>query len=101
MLGHVAQLAGSVVRLTPKRLHALWRKIGDRALVVGLHFHDARHEAITRPSKRLDVLSLARVVGNRDIRMLMRYYNLTALGSAMNLSPALDIIAYVSYTCST
>ena len=43
-----------------------------------LHFHDTRHEAITRLAKRLDVLELARVVGHRDPRSLMIYYNETA-----------------------
>ena len=39
-----------------------------------LHFHDARSEAITRLSKRLDVLQLARMIGHRDIKSLMIYY---------------------------
>ena len=39
-----------------------------------VHFHDARSEAITRLSKRLDVLQLARVIGHRDIKSLMIYY---------------------------
>ena len=43
-----------------------------------MHFHDTRHEAITRLAKRLDVLELARVVGHRDPRSLTIYYNETA-----------------------
>lgn len=39
-----------------------------------VHFHDARAEAITRLSKRLDVLQLARMIGHRDIKSLMHYY---------------------------
>lgn len=39
-----------------------------------VHFHDARSEAITRLSKRLDVLALARIIGHRDIKSLMFYY---------------------------
>jgi integrase len=39
-----------------------------------LHFHDARSEAITRLSKRLDVLQLARMIGHRDLKSLMIYY---------------------------
>jgi integrase len=45
-----------------------------RASVNGCHFHDARSEAITRLSKKLDVMQLARVVGHRDTRSLMFYY---------------------------
>lgn len=39
-----------------------------------LHFHDARSEAITRLSRKVDVLQLARIVGQRDLRSLMIYY---------------------------
>lgn len=43
-----------------------------------VHFHDARSEAITRLSKKLDVLQLARVIGHRDLKSLMIYYAETA-----------------------
>lgn len=59
-------------------LDALFRKAKARALIEDLHFHDTRHEAITRLAKRLDVLELARAVGHRDLRQLMTYYNETA-----------------------
>ena len=39
-----------------------------------VHFHDARAEAITRLSKKLDVLQLARMIGHRDIKSLLHYY---------------------------
>ena len=42
-----------------------------------LHFHDTRHEAVTRLSRKLDVLELARVIGHNDIKSLMIYYNAT------------------------
>ena len=42
-----------------------------------LHFHDTRHEALTRLARKLDVLDLARMVGHRDPRSLMIYYNPT------------------------
>lgn len=61
--------------LSSRSLDTLFRKARDRAMVEGLRFHDTRHEAITRLAKKLDVLDLARVVGHRDIRMLMVYYN--------------------------
>jgi integrase len=53
---------------------ALWRKITKRACVDNLHFHDSRHEAVTRLAKRLNVLELARMIGHKDIRELMTYY---------------------------
>ena len=64
--------------LTGPQRDALWRKIVKRAGIEGLHFHDARATAITRLSKKLDVLALARMVGHRDIRMLQRYYRPSA-----------------------
>lgn len=78
--------AAPLFGLTSQQLDALWRKIRDRAGVDGLTFHDSRHEAITRLSKKLDVLALARMVGHRDLRMLMTYYNETA----ENLAKLLD-----------
>ena len=44
------------------------------ASINGCHFHDSRSEAITRLSKKLDVLQLAKMIGHRDIRSLMFYY---------------------------
>ncbi|MEW5708725.1 MAG: site-specific integrase [Pseudomonadota bacterium] len=56
-----------------------------RAVIHDLHFHDTRHEAITRLAKRIGVLDLARMVGHRDLRQLMVYYNETASEIAARL----------------
>jgi integrase len=64
---------------------ALFRKAHIAAGVDNLTFHDSRHEAITRLAKKLDVLTLARMVGHRDIRMLMVYYNKSAADIAREL----------------
>lgn len=50
----------------------------ERAAITGLNFHDARHTAITRLAQKLNPLELARMVGHRDLKMLMRYYNESA-----------------------
>jgi integrase len=50
-----------------------------------LHFHDTRHEALTRLARKLDVLDLARMVGHKDPRSLMIYYNATASEIASRL----------------
>lgn len=68
----------TIFDITSAQLDSLFRKCRDKALVEDLHFHDTRHEAITRLSKRLDVLALARAIGHRDLRMLMVYYNQSA-----------------------
>jgi hypothetical protein len=49
-----------------------------RAMVEGLTFHDSRHLAITKQSKKLDILALARMVGRWDLRQLQVYYNESA-----------------------
>jgi integrase len=64
---------------------ALWRKARTKAKVKDLKFHDSRHEAITRLAKKLDVLDLARMVGHRDPKSLMIYYNATASELASRL----------------
>lgn len=64
---------------------ALFRKIRARAALDDLHFHDSRAEAIWRLSKKLDVLQLARVIGHRDLKSLMIYYNESASELARQL----------------
>lgn len=56
----------------------LFRRAVNRAGIVGLTYHDSRHEAITRLARKLDVLDLARMIGHRDPRSLMVYFNATA-----------------------
>lgn len=67
-----------VFGLTDSQKDALFRKGRDAAKVGDLHFHDSRAEAIWRLSKKLDVLELARVIGHRDLKSLLIYYQTTA-----------------------
>lgn len=57
---------------------ALFRKARDACAIPNLRFHDSRAEAIWRLSKKLDVMELARVIGHRDLRSLLIYYNADA-----------------------
>ncbi len=58
---------------------ATWRtKIIAKTTIENLHFHDSRHEAITRLARKLDILDLARMVGVVDLKTLMVYYNAKA-----------------------
>lgn len=66
--------ADPVFGLTSKTLDASFRKVREMAGVEGLHFHDSRAEALTRLSRIVDVLTLARIAGHKDIKMLMVYY---------------------------
>lgn len=63
---------------------ALYRKYRPADLR-HINFHDSRHEATRRLSKKMDVLSLARTLGHRDLKSLMTYYNETAAEIAKKL----------------
>lgn len=45
---------------------------------LAISFHDSRHEAITRLAQKLNIMELTRMVGHRDPRSLMIYFNPTA-----------------------
>lgn len=53
--------------------------------IKGLTFHDTRHEATSRLAKKLDIMALAKMIGHRDLRSLMIYYNPTPEELAENL----------------
>ena len=74
----IEPLGNDLFELTTDQISSLFRKIRDRAQIPDLHFHDSRHEAITRLAEKLDVLELARVTGIKDLKILMVYYNKTA-----------------------
>lgn len=69
-----AQLPDGYFNLAAPSLEALWRKAKGKAMVTGLTFHDLRREALTRLSKKVDVLTLARISGHRDLRILLTVY---------------------------
>jgi integrase len=63
----------------------LFRKARDLCKIENLHFHDTRHEACTRLAQKLQMLDLARMIGHKDPRSLMIYYNATASEIAARL----------------
>lgn len=67
---------------------ATWRKARNRTTIKDLHFHDSRHEAVTQLAKKLALLDLAKMIGHRDIKSLMIYYNPTASEMADRLALA-------------
>jgi integrase len=64
--------------VNPGTRDALFRRAVKASQIPDLHFHDSRAEAIWRLSRKLDVLELARVIGHRDPRSLLLYYNTSA-----------------------
>jgi integrase len=51
-----------------------WRRLVVRAKIDNFHFHDLRHEAISRLFEQgLSLPEVALISGHRDTRMLLRY----------------------------
>ena len=72
--------------ITGPSLDALFRKARDKAGLSGFTFHDARATALTRLSRRLDVLELAKLSGHKDVNLLSRvYYRASAATIASRL----------------
>lgn len=72
--------------VSPASRDTLFRKARQKTDIHDLHFHDSRSEGISRLSKKMDVLELARVVGHRDIKSLLHYYRADALAIAGRLA---------------
>lgn len=75
----------SVFNLEAGQIDGSFRRAKDRCMIDDLHFHDTRHLAITRLAQKIDVLDLARMIGHRDLKKLMIYYNPTAEDIAKKL----------------
>ncbi len=76
-----------VFGLKSQSLDALFRKYRERAGLSGFTFHDARHTAATRLalSRRVDVLELCRIMGWKNPKQAMTYFNPTASQIAARL----------------
>lgn len=74
IIGQLPDAGGPLFGLNTASLDALWRKGCARALVADLHFHDLRREALTRLAAKVDVLTLAKISGHRDLRILSAVY---------------------------
>lgn len=67
------------------RTSALFARYIKTTGIKDLRFHDTRHEACTRLARKIDVLDLAKMIGHRDLKSLMIYYNPTASEIAQRL----------------
>jgi integrase len=57
-----------------------WEHLRGRAGSQNLHFHDLRHEAVTRLLERgFNVIETATISGHKELRMLQRYSHLRAV----------------------
>lgn len=60
--------------MSPNAVRLSWEHLRDRAGLSDLHFHDLRHEAISRLfEKGLTIPEVALISGHKDYRMLFRY----------------------------
>jgi integrase len=65
---------GRLFPLSANAFRLAWQRLTKRGAIIGLHFHDLRHEAISRLfEKGLSVPEVALISGHRDLRMLLRY----------------------------
>lgn len=75
----LAVLDGEPLKISAAVLDVLFRRARDALLIADLHFHDSRAEALTSLARRVDVMTLARISGHRDLSLLLRtYYRETA-----------------------
>jgi integrase len=77
---------GPLFTVSSASLDALFRKARGALLIGDLHFHDARADALTRLAKKVDVMTLAKISGHRDLTILLNtYYRTTAEDIAARL----------------
>lgn len=74
MLPRGSDDAALIFQLKSATLDALFRRAKEKLQIVDLHFHDARREALTRLSAKVDGLTLAKISGHRDTRILLNTY---------------------------
>lgn len=70
--------------VAPATFDVLFRRARKRA-EMDFHFHDIRREATTRLAKRLDVLTLAKMTGHRDVKILLRTYYAPSMADVASL----------------
>jgi len=73
--------------ITANAFQLCWKRIITRTNIEDLHFHDLRHEAISRFFEQgLSVPEVALISGHRDFSMLQRYTHLRAEDVAKKLT---------------
>ena len=78
---------GRVFGMSANAFRLAWERTKRRAGIVGLRFHDLRHEALSRFAELgLNVPELATISGHRDVRMLLRYTHIQPSQLAAKLS---------------
>lgn len=74
LLTMLPETKGVLFGLNTSQVDTAFRKIRDK-IDANFTFHDTRHLAVTRLSKKVDAMLLARIVGHTDLKMTLKYYN--------------------------
>ncbi|MBK5203883.1 MAG: hypothetical protein JJD98_00290 [Polaromonas sp.] len=61
-------------KVGPNEASVLFSKLCKQQMIKGLTFHDARATAMTLLARKVDVMTLARISGNKDINLLFNTY---------------------------
>lgn len=69
---------GAVFEISAATVSTMFRRAVKTCNIQDLRFHDTRHEACTRIARKVDILTLAKILGHRDTKSLLIYYNPTA-----------------------
>lgn len=71
---------GPVFRYTANGIKSTWRFMIKKLIIENLHFHDLRHEAVSRLFElgTLDMMEVAAISGHKSLSMLKRYTHLKA-----------------------
>ncbi len=74
------QLSGAVFHYKSSGFKSAWRAALQHLKIENLHFHDLRHEAISRLFElgTLNVMEVAAISGHKSLNMLKRYTHLRA-----------------------
>lgn len=71
---------GKVFEYSSSGIKSTWRFMREKLKIEDLHFHDLRHEAISRlfETTALDAMEVAAISGHKSLSMLKRYTHLKA-----------------------
>jgi integrase len=78
LAGRGVQASGRVFSYMTNGVKSSWRSMIKKLEIEDLHFHDLRHEAISRLVERgvFDLLEIAAISGHKSLSMLKRYTHL-------------------------
>ena len=89
-------ITGYLIPTSANALRLAWERAKRRADIDNLHFHDLRHEAISRFFEMgLTIPEVALISGHKDYRMLARYTHLRPETLLSKLNPLESIVTRI------